>query len=171
MSLPSIRPLGLACLVVLSLAACQRPASQETAAPAAQSAAPAQDSYAKAHAGDYAVVPLKADLSRFDENTRRMIARLVEASEVMNDIYWKQSWEGDRAALLARAPDAATRELAQINFGPWDRLNEDTPFIDGVGPRPPGGPFYPADMTKEEFERARTAGGQGGQGVMPGSTQ
>lgn len=154
MSLPSIRPLGLACLVVLSLAACQRPASQETATPAAQPAATAEGSYAQAHAGDYAVVPLKADLSRFDENTRRMIARLVEASEVMNDIYWKQSWEGDRAALLARAPDEATRELAQINFGPWDRLNEDTPFIDGVGPRPPGGPFYPADMTKEEFEAA-----------------
>lgn len=154
MSLPSIRPLGLACLVVLSLAACQRPASQETATPAAQPAATAQGSYAQANAGDYAVVPLKADLSRFDEDTRRMIARLVEASEVMNEIYWKQSWEGDRAALLARAPDEATRELAEINFGPWDRLNEDTPFIDGVGPRPPGGPFYPADMTKEEFEAA-----------------
>ena len=72
----------------------------------------------------------------------------------MNEIYWKQSWDGDRAALLARAPDAATRELVEINFGPWDRLNEDTPFIDGIGPRPPGGPFYPADMTKEEFEAA-----------------
>ena len=154
MPLPSLRPLGLACLVVLSLAACQRPATQETASPAAQPAASAKESYAQAHAGDYAVVPLKADLSRFDENTRRMIARLVEASEVMNDIYWKQSWDGDRAALLARAPDAATRELAQINFGPWDRLNEDAPFIDGVGPRPPGGPFYPADMTREEFEAA-----------------
>lgn len=153
MSLPSIRPLGLACLVVLSLAACQRPAAQETATPAAP-APSMKESYAQAHAGDYAVVPLKADLSRFDENTRRMIARLVEASEVMNDIYWKQSCEGDRAALLARAPDPATRQLAEINFGPWDRLNEDTPFIDGVGPRPPGGPFYPADMTKEEFEAA-----------------
>ena len=156
MSIPSIRPLGLACLVVLTLAACQRPAPQETATPAAPATA-TQAGYAQAHAGDYALVPLKADLSRFDENTRRMIARLVEASEVMNEIYWKQSWEGDRAALLARAPDAATRELAEINFGPWDRLNEDTPFIDGVGARPPGGPFYPADMTKEEFEAAALA--------------
>lgn len=156
MSIPSIRPLGLACLVVLTLAACQRPAPQETTTPAAPATA-TQAGYAQAHAGDYALVPLKADLSRFDENTRRMIARLVEASEVMNEIYWKQSWEGDRAALLARAPDAATRALAEINFGPWDRLNEDTPFIDGVGARPPGGPFYPADMTKEEFEAAALA--------------
>ena len=150
------RPLVLACLAVVALAACQR-ANPPEAAPAASTPAPAPaaTSYAAAHAGDYAVVPLKADLSRFDENTRRMIALLVEASDVTNDLYWKQSWDGDRAALLARAPDAATRELAEINFGPWDRLNEDTPFIDGVGPRPPGGPFYPADMTKAEFEAAQ----------------
>lgn len=151
MPMPNLRPLGLACLVALSLAACQRPATQEAAQAAKPAATP---SYAASHAGDYAVVPLKADLSRFNDNDKRMIARLVEASQVMDDIYWKQSWDGDRAALLARAPDDATRELAQINFGPWDRLNEDTPFIDGVGPRTPGGPFYPADITKAEFEAA-----------------
>jgi len=150
------RPLVLSCLAVLALGACQR-ATPPEAAPAASTPAPgaAATSYAAQHAGDYAVVPLKADLSRFDENTRHMIALPVEASEVTNDLYWKQSWEGDRAALLARAPDAATRELAETNYGPWDRLNEDTPFIDGVGPRPPGGPFYPADMTKAEFEAAQ----------------
>jgi len=154
MSLIPQRPLVLASLAVLALAACQRGNPPE-AAPAASTPAQTTASYAAAHAGDYAVVPLKADLSRFDENTRRMIALLVEASEVTNDLYWKQSYPGDRAALLARAPDAATRELAEINYGPWDRLNEDTPFIDGVGPRPPGGPFYPADMTKAEFEAAQ----------------
>lgn len=148
-----LRPLGLACLVALSLAACQRPATQEAAK--TDTPAAATPSYAASHAGDYALVPLKADLSRFDDDGKRMIARLVEASQVMDEIYWKQSWEGDRAALLARAPDAATRELVDINFGPWDRLNEDTPFVDGVGPRPPGGPFYPADMTKPEFEAAQ----------------
>ncbi len=147
-----LRPLGLACFVALSLAACQRSAPQQEAT---QAVAPAATpSYAASHAGDYALVPLKADLSRFDEDGKRMIARLVEASQVMDAIYWKQSWEGDRAALLARAPDDATRELVGINFGPWDRLNEDTPFVEGVGPRPPGGPFYPADMTKAEFEAA-----------------
>ncbi|MDR0183079.1 dipeptidyl-peptidase 3 family protein [Lysobacter arvi] len=150
------RPLVLACLAVVALAACQRAAPPESAPTASQAGRPAAAmSYAAAHAGDYAVVPLKADLSRFDENTRRMIALLVEASEVTHDLYWKQSWDGDRATLLARAPDAATRELVEINYGPWDRLNEDTPLIDGVGPRPPGGPFYPADMTKAEFEAAQ----------------
>ena len=50
------------------------------------------------------MVPLKADLARFDENTRRMIAKLVQAAEIMNELTWKQSWDGDRAALLAQAP-------------------------------------------------------------------
>ncbi|HEY5782293.1 MAG TPA: Zn-dependent hydrolase [Lysobacter sp.] len=124
-----------------------------TASPAPQQP-PAEAAYAAAHAGDYARVALKADLSRFDERTRRMIAKLVEASDVMNAIYWKQSWDGDRAQLLTRAPDAATRDLVEVNFGPWDRLNEDMPFIAGVGPRPAGGPFYPVDMGKQEFESA-----------------
>jgi len=101
------------------------------------------------------VGPRKADLSRFDARGKQMIAKLVQASEVMNDLFWKQSWDGDRDALLARAPDDATRELLNLNFGPWDRLNEDTPLIEGIGPRPPGGPFYPADMTKAEFEAAQ----------------
>ncbi|HEY0502430.1 MAG TPA: Zn-dependent hydrolase [Lysobacter sp.] len=137
--------------MALSLAACQREAPQ---APAQATAPAATPSYAASHAGDYARVPLKADLSRFDDDGKRMIARLVEASRIMDEIYWKQSWDGDREALLARAPDAATRDLVEANFGPWDRLNEDKPILDGIGPRAPGGPFYPADMTREEFEAA-----------------
>lgn len=110
-------------------------------------------SYARQHAGDYAVVPLKADLSAFDDNGKHMIALLVQASEVMNDLYWQQSWP-DKAALLAKASDDATRALIELNFGPWDRLVEDTPLLPGIGPRPAGGEFYPKDMTKDEFEKA-----------------
>jgi hypothetical protein len=149
MTASKLRPLVLGCLVALAPGACKQ---QETASQATQ-AAPAA-SYAQEHAGDYAVVPLKADLAHLDENTRRMIAKLVQAADIMNELTWKQSWDGDRAALLAQAPDDATRELVNVNFGPWDRLNEDTPFIAGIKPRPPGGPFYPVDMTKEEFEAA-----------------
>jgi hypothetical protein len=145
-----ITPMGLAALL---LAGCQPAPSASDADTAAPPTAVAR-SYAEAHAGDYAVVPLRADLSGFDERGQRMIAKLVQAADVMNDVFWQQSWQGERAALLARAPDAATRELVEINYGPWDRLNEDTPFIDGIGPRPPGGTFYPADMSKAEFEAA-----------------
>jgi len=151
-----LRTLTLACLGILVLGACQPSAPSVQQAPAAAPAPPtATAGYAAAHAGDYAVVPLKADLSRFDEQARRMLAKLVQAADVMNELTWKQTWDGDRAALLARAPDAATRALVDINYGPWDRLNEDTPFIEGVSARPPGGVFYPIDMTKAEFETAK----------------
>ncbi len=101
----TLRPLTLACLAVLALAACKpAPPPEPVATPTAPAASPA--GYAATHAGDYAVVPLKADLSRFDEQGKRMIAKLVQASDVMNDLFWKQSWDGDREALLARAPDA-----------------------------------------------------------------
>ena len=158
MPVPSRRhPLLIACLASLALGACQRSAeTPQPATPAAPTAA--TTSYAAQHAGDYAVVPLKADLSAFDDNGRHMIALLVQASEVMNDLYWQQSWSGDRAALLAKAPDDATRALVELNFGPWDRLNEDTPLLEGIGPRPPGGTFYPADMSKEQFEQADLQG-------------
>jgi len=140
-------------LAGLALAACQR-APESTPAAAAPEAKPASTSYAAEHAGDYAVVPLKADLAAFDEDGKRMLALLVQAAEVTNDLYWQQSWAGDRSALLDKAPDAATRDLIALNFGPWDRLNEDTPLLPDVGPRPPGATFYPADMTKAEFEQA-----------------
>ncbi len=152
MRLPSFNPLLIACLASLALAACQR--SAEPASPTPESNAPATTtSYAQQHAGDYAVVPLKADLSAFDDNGKRMIALLVQASQVMDDLYWQQSWP-DKAALLAKAPDDATRALIGFNFGPWDRLVEDTPLLPGIGPRPAGGVFYPKDMTKDEFEKA-----------------
>jgi hypothetical protein len=148
------RPLLLAGLAALALAGCQRSAEDAAPASPATAAPEAAASHAERHAGDYATVPLKADLSAFDADGKRMIALLVQASEVMNDLYWKQSWDGDRAALLAKAPDAATRDLIALNFGPWDRLNGDTPLLPGIGPRPPGATFYPADMTKAEFEQA-----------------
>jgi hypothetical protein len=55
---------------------------------------------------------------------------------------------------MQRIPDDVTRRFAEINYGPWDRLDNDQPFVAGVGPRPPGAQFYPADMTKDEFEKA-----------------
>ncbi|MFT3898080.1 MAG: Zn-dependent hydrolase [Thermomonas sp.] len=147
-------PLLLACLATLALAACQR--QDSTPATAAADKPAAAPSYAEQHAGDYATVPLKADLGGFDDEGKRMLALLVQASEVMDDLYWQQSWP-DKAGLLAKAPDAATKTLLEMNFGPWDRLNEDTPILPGIGLRPVGGVFYPADMTKDEFENADLA--------------
>jgi len=126
------------------------PAPAPAPAPVAPAPAPTP-SYAEQHQGELVSVKLTADLSAMSDNHRKMLAKLIRASEHMNAIFWQQ-WYGDRDALLASIKDDATRRYAEMNFGPWDRLNEDTPFIEGVGPRLPGAQFYPADMTKEEFE-------------------
>src|SRR5260370_8879226 len=55
--------------------------------------------------------------------------------------------------------DADLRRLAEINFGPWDRIDNFTPFVPGAGPHPDGANYYPHDMTKAEFDSVtKTAG-------------
>lgn len=142
-------------------AAPMAPVSKEELAPApAASSAPATaasnangTAMDRRLAADYATVKLTADLSAFDAKQKKMIALLVEAADSMNAIYWQQAW-GDKDALLQKVGDPATREFAEINYGPWDRLDNDRPFVDGIGARPAGAQFYPADMTKAEFEKS-----------------
>jgi hypothetical protein len=142
-------------------AAPMAPVSKEELAPApAASSAPATaagnangTAMDRRLAADYATVKLTADLSAFDAKQKKMIALLVEAADSMNAIYWQQAW-GDKDALLQKVSDPATREFAEINYGPWDRLDNDRPFVDGIGARPAGAQFYPADMTKAEFEKS-----------------
>jgi hypothetical protein len=79
----------------------------------------------------------------------------------MDEIFWLQAY-GDREPLLRAAPSQAAREYVLINYGPWDRLAGNEPFLPGHGQKPPGANYYPADMTKEEFERAAAAAPDGG---------
>jgi hypothetical protein len=80
-----------------------------------------------------------------------MIPLLIEASKIMDDLYWQQAW-GDKDALLSSIEDPAQRRFAEINYGPWDRLDADRSFVESYGAKPEGAQFYPADMSKEEFE-------------------
>ena len=109
----------------------------------------------------YAEFTLTADLSYLTENQHEMIAVLIQASEIMDDLFWKQAYGSDHKAWLQSIDDEKTRRFAAINYGPWDRLDDEKPFIEGVGPKPPGANFYPVDMTKEEFESAYLPGKDG----------
>uniref|UniRef100_UPI00404B40CB dipeptidyl-peptidase 3 family protein n=1 Tax=Gelidibacter sp. TaxID=2018083 RepID=UPI00404B40CB len=101
----------------------------------------------------YVNVTLTADLSGLTENERKMIPLLIQAADKMNDLFWYEAY-GDKNALLNSISDADTKAYAIINYGPWDRLDGNQPFVDGVGEKPKGANFYPKDMTKEEFEAA-----------------
>ncbi len=105
---------------------------------------------------DYTSFRLESDLSILSENERRMLPLLIEAAQMMDGLFWRQTY-GDRDELLDRVDDPSLRRYIEINYGPWDRLAGDEPFVDGIGPKPPGARFYPADMTKEEFEAAIAA--------------
>lgn len=101
----------------------------------------------------YTPVRLTADLSGLSDNDRRIVGLLIEAAAAMDDIYWEQAY-GRRDSLLGAVQDPTLRRFVEVNYGPWDRLDGNAPFIDGVGPKPPGANFYPAGMAKEEFEEA-----------------
>lgn len=109
----------------------------------------------------YAEFELTADLGHLSNSQRQMIAVMIEASKIMDDLFWRQAWGDDYKARLALIDDDSTRRFAALNYGPWDRLANDAPFIKGVGPKPPGANFYPPDMSKEEFEAAYLPGKKG----------
>ncbi len=145
----------IAASTLLFLAACQQ-AEPPAAAPAETLAEPvvtaAEPPVPEPSRHEiYATVRLTADLSGLDANQRQMIPLLIDASKIMDDLFWKQAW-GDKEPFLAGIADTATRRFAEINYGPWDRLDGDRPFIESYGPKPLGARFYPEDMTKEEFE-------------------
>jgi len=106
----------------------------------------------------YAEVSLTTDMSGLSASERAMIPLLIEAAEVMDGLFWRQAW-GDRDSLLAALGETDLGRYARINYGPWDRLAGNAPFVPGVGPKPAGSGFYPADMTREEFERATATPG------------
>ncbi len=102
----------------------------------------------------YATVRLTSDLSHLSDNDREVVRLLIEAVQPMEDIFWMESY-GDRDEALALAgSDPAARRFIEINYGPWDRLRENEPFVAGVDAKPAGAQKYPADMTVEEFEAA-----------------
>ena len=98
------------------------------------------------------------DRSLLDAKETQVVQKLIEASRYMNDIFLVQvsqsnpdllqrlnaAGQGDPTARWASA-------LFDVHKGPWDRLKENEPFI-GKNRKPPGAGFYPADMSKEEFE-------------------
>ncbi len=82
-----------------------------------------------------------------------MIPLLIQATDIMNDLFWYQAY-GDKNELLTKIKDADTRGFVELNYGPWDRMDGDKSFVEGIGEKPLGSNYYPTDMTKEEFEKA-----------------
>ncbi len=106
----------------------------------------------EALANQYAKVTLTTDISHLSDNEVKMLDMLFQAGQIMDDIYWTENLGGDKDEFLNKIEDPNARKYAEINYGPWDQLDNRRIFIPGYGDKPAGAGFYPTDMTKEEFE-------------------
>jgi len=80
-----------------------------------------------------------------------MLGHLIDAAKIMDEIFWHQAF-GNKDTLLERIRTDYLETFVKINYGPWERLNDNQPFIEGYGAKPAGANFYPHDMTKEAFK-------------------
>src|SRR6266446_4134099 len=100
---------------------------------------------------------LTADTSRLSANDRKALQKIIEAARLLDPLFLRQVWSGNEALKMKLEADKSVvgRQRLHyflINDGPWSRLDNNEPFIEGV-PRekPPPANFYPDDITKEEF--------------------
>jgi hypothetical protein len=105
----------------------------------------------------YTPVTLSADISHLSDKRKQMIGILIDASKIMDELFWQQANGKTKAQALAGIDDEQALAFATINYGPWDRLDGDKPFVMGITEKPLGAGFYPADMSKQEFENADIA--------------
>ncbi len=112
---------------------------------------PEVDATASIRSEIYTPVRLTSDLSDLTDNQRAMLPLLIKAGEIMDELFWYEAF-GDPTELITESTDEARRRFIEINYGPWDRLDANRPFIPGYDEKPKGANFYPKDMTKEEFE-------------------
>lgn len=102
---------------------------------------------------EFAKVKLTSNIDHLSANQKEMLKILFEAADIMNDVFWKQALCGEEPFLTSLNYDPAAKAFAKINYGPWERLNNNLPFICYTGEKPAGANFYPLDMTKDEFEK------------------
>lgn len=104
----------------------------------------------------YVDVRLEADLSHLTENQRKMIPLLIEAAKQMDQAFWRQAYGNPKNLKMPADLEADVSNVlmnhAKINYGPWDRLQGNRPFISGVPAKPLGANFYPRKMPKKKIE-------------------
>jgi hypothetical protein len=124
-------------------------------------------------AARFAPTDIKVDLAKVSAADRKVLAKLVEASKIMEAIFQRQVWVGNDAMLVELARDQSPEGRARlhnfiINKGPWDRLDHNKPFVPGAPAKPAGANYYPEGAAKAdidawmkslpEAERARATG-------------
>ena len=140
---------AVSALSVLTLAACEMSKSPEGGNASTQGEAAEASGLSK-----LARVEMTTDTSYLSAEEREVVNLLIQASGLMSEIYKRQAtpdYDKLRAEVAAKN-DPALLERFDAFFGPWDPINDGEPFFGGK-PKPAGAGFYPADLTKEEFDK------------------
>jgi hypothetical protein len=100
---------------------------------------------------EFAYVTLNAPdlIAQLSENEKQLIPIFIQIAEIMDDLFWKQTF-GDKT-ILDTISDPYMADFVKINYGPWERLKNNESFVPGYGDKPLGAQYYPEDITKEEF--------------------
>jgi hypothetical protein len=106
----------------------------------------------------FAPTDISVNLAKVSSADRKVLAKLVEASKVMDAIFLRQVWAGNEAMLIELARDESAEGRARlhnflINKGPWDRLDHNKPFVAGAPPKPAGANFYPEGAAKADIDK------------------
>src|SRR5947207_5661500 len=106
----------------------------------------------------FAPTDIGADVSKLPPADRRVLAKLVEASKIVDSLFLRQVSAGNDAMLLDLVKDQSPSGRARlhyflINKGPWSRLDHHEPFVPGTPARPEGANYYPVDAPKADIER------------------
>jgi len=109
-------------------------------------------------AARFAPTDIGADLTALSEADRRVLAKLVEASTLIDALFLRQVWAGNEAMLLDLVRDESPAGRARlhyflINKGPWSRLDHNQVFVPGAPAKPDAANFYPPGASKPEIER------------------
>ena len=120
-------------------------------------AVPNADSLQKM-AARFVPTDIMADVSNLSASDRRVLAKLIEASKIIDAIFLRQVWAGNEAMLLDLARDQTPEGRARlhyflINKGPWSRLDRNEAFVAGAPLKPDGADFYPDALPKGDLER------------------
>ncbi len=138
-----IKYLALVAVVTFAVTACGNKKVEQPQEPVQEQTTHLSDKYAE--------YTLTTDISHLSENEREMLQLLFEAADIMDGLFWNENY-GNKDELMEMIGDNADiKKLATIAYGPWDGLDGNKPFVEGIGPKPAGAQFYPADMTEEEW--------------------
>jgi len=149
LSKASVLFLGFA--LTASLLACNNP--EKTTKSEEKNDKDSLQAYVDQRLAIYEKVKLTTNLNELTASERKVLPLLIRAAQIMDELFWKQVYP-QRDSLINAVKDEKTKQFIQINYGPWDRLNGDKPFVNGIGPKPDGGTFYPLGMTKEELDKS-----------------